>query len=102
MDTDPHQSYLVDFFNVNGGREHDYSLHGPPGTFVLTGGKWTPPAKGTLAGENVGLDEIYDDPVLGSKGYTGGYMGLPRIVASSISTTSAAARVRRVDGRLHA
>ena len=75
VDTGPHQSYLVDFFNVTGGHEHDYSLHGPPGTFVLAGGKWTAPAKGTLAGENVGLDEIYDDPVLGSKGYTGGYMG---------------------------
>ncbi len=75
VDTGPHQSYLVDFFDVAGGREHDYGLHGPPGTFVLTGGKWTPPAKGTLAGENVGLDEIYDDPVLGAKDYAGGYMG---------------------------
>jgi hypothetical protein len=73
VDTGPHQSYLVDFFNVTGGRQHDYSLHGPPGTFVLTGGRWTEQAKGTLAGENVGLDEIYDDPVLGSKGYTGGF-----------------------------
>ncbi len=74
VDTGPHQSYLVDFFDVSGGREHDYSLHGPPGTFVLAGGQWTAPAKGTLAGENVGLDEIYDDPVLGAKDYAGGYM----------------------------
>ncbi len=74
VDTGPHQSYLVDFFEVTGGREHDYSLHGPPGTFALTGGRWTAPAKGTLAGENVGLDEIYDDPVLGAPGYKGGFM----------------------------
>ena len=74
VETGPHQSYLVDFFNVTGGQEHDYSLHGPPGTFVLSGGQWTAPAKGTLAGENVGLDEIYDDPVLGAKDYAGGYM----------------------------
>lgn len=74
VDTGPHESYLVDFFNVTGGRQHDYSLHGPPGTFELAGGKWTRPAKGTLAGERVALGEIYDDPVLGAKGYTGGYM----------------------------
>lgn len=74
VDTGPHQSYLVDFFDVTGGREHDYSLHGPPGTFALHGGHWTAPAKGTLAGENVGLDEIYDDPVLGAPGYAGSYM----------------------------
>jgi len=74
VDVGPHQSYAVDFFDVTGGQEHDYSLHGPPGTFALTGGHWTPQLKGTLAGENVGLDEIYDDPVLGAPGYTGGYM----------------------------
>ena len=75
VDTGPHQSYVVDFFNVSGGHQHDYALHGPPGMCVLTGGKWSAPAKGTLAGENVGLDEIYDDPVLGAPGYAGSYMG---------------------------
>jgi len=74
VETGPHESYVVDFFNVTGGKQHDYSLHGPPGTFVLSGGTWTEPAKGTLAGANVALDAIYDDPVLGSPGYTGGYM----------------------------
>lgn len=73
VDVGPYQSYLVDFFNVRGGKEHVYSLHGPPGGFSLEGGKWTPPAKGTLAGENVALGQIYDDPVLGAPGYKGGY-----------------------------
>jgi hypothetical protein len=75
VDTGPHQSYVIDFFQVVGGSQHDYSLHGPPGTFALAGGRWTAPAKGTLAGEKVGLDEIYDDPVLGAPGYAGSYMG---------------------------
>lgn len=73
VDVSPQQSYLVDFFNVTGGHEHVYSLHGPPGSFALEGGKWTPPGKGTLAGENVPLGQIYDDPVLGAPGYKGGY-----------------------------
>lgn len=73
VDVSPQQSYLVDFFNVTGGHEHVYSLHGPPGGFALEGGQWTPPAKGTLAGENVPLGQIYDDPVLGAPGYKGGY-----------------------------
>jgi oligo-alginate lyase len=75
VDTGPHQSYFVDFFAVSGGRDHLYILHGPPGSFALEGGSWTPPAKGTLAGENVAPDQIYDDPVLGAPGYAGPYSG---------------------------
>ncbi|QYM77904.1 heparinase II/III-family protein [Horticoccus luteus] len=73
VDADATHSYLVDVFDVRGGRQHDYSLHGPPGTFALAGGSWTEPARGTLAGEDVAVGEIYDDPVLGAKGYKGGY-----------------------------
>ena len=62
VDAGPNQSYFVDIFTVNGGNEHDYSLHGPPGEFEMIGGKWSAPAKGTLAGENVALGEIYDEP----------------------------------------
>jgi hypothetical protein len=54
--------YAVDFFNVTGGRQHDYSLHGPPGKAVFADREWTAPAKGTLAGENVQLGELYDAP----------------------------------------
>jgi hypothetical protein len=74
VDAGPHGGYVVDFFDVVGGHQHDYSLHGPPGTFALRGGRWTEPAQGTLAGENVALAEIYDDPVLGAPGYAGSYM----------------------------
>lgn len=73
IDGDATHSYLVDVFDVSGGLQHDYSLHGPPGTFALTGGTWTEPARGTLAGEDVAVGQIYDDPVLGATGYAGGY-----------------------------
>lgn len=76
VDIDATRSYAVDFFEVHGGRQHDYSLHGPPGDFALTGeGRWSEPARGTLAGEQVALGEIYDDPLLGAKDYKGGFAG---------------------------
>ncbi|MFI5357123.1 MAG: heparinase II/III family protein, partial [Opitutales bacterium] len=73
IDTGVGRHYAVDVFEVAGGRQHDYSLHGPPGEFRLTG-DWTEPAPGTLAGPNVAVGEIYDDPVLGAKDYKGGYI----------------------------
>jgi hypothetical protein len=65
--------YAVDFFNVTGGRQHDYSLHGPPGKAVFADREWTAPAKGTLAGENVQLGELYDAPQIAAEGATKGY-----------------------------
>lgn len=65
--------YIVDFFNVSGGRQHDYSLHGPTGTATLADGAWTVPAAGTLAGENVQLGELYDDPAMAAAGEKVGY-----------------------------
>ena len=65
--------YVVDFFRVSGGRQHDYSLHGPAGTATLAEDGWTAPAKGTLAGENVALGEIYDDPRMAAEGEKTGY-----------------------------
>jgi hypothetical protein len=73
VDAGRNQSYFVDVFTVAGGHEHDYSLHGPPGDFQMIGGNWSKPAKGTLAGENVAVGEIYDDKRMGAKGYKGGY-----------------------------
>ena len=61
VDVDKDRSYFIDVFTVAGGRQHDYVLHGPPGEFQMIGGEWGEPAKGTLAGENVALGEIYDD-----------------------------------------
>ncbi len=66
-------SYLVDFFDVEGGRQHDYSLHGPPGEFQLSGGEWTAPATGTLAGETVPVGALYDAPALASPENKEGY-----------------------------
>ncbi len=68
------QSYAVDFFDVTGGHQHDYSLHGPPGTFTVPPGvKLTKPALGTLAGEKVAIGELYDDPVRGAKDFKGSF-----------------------------
>jgi hypothetical protein len=75
VDVDEDRSYFVDFFVVEGGNQHDYSLHGPPGEFEAIGGSWTEPATGTLAGETVKIGEIYDDPTLADPGYTGGFYG---------------------------
>jgi hypothetical protein len=76
IDADPARSYFVDFFEVKGGRQHDYSLHGPPGEFHLSGGgEWTEPAPGTLAGEHVAVGAFYDDPVRASPENKLGYMG---------------------------
>ncbi len=78
VDVDGENSYFVDFFTVEGGDQHDYSLHGPPGEFESIGGEWTEPASGTLAGATVEVGELYDDPMMGAEGYSGsfaGYMG---------------------------
>lgn len=73
IDVSPEQSYVVDFFNVTGGNQHDYILHGPPGSVSELTGTWGSTLPGTLAGENVALGEIYDDEKLGAKDYTGMY-----------------------------
>ena len=66
--------YVVDCFDVRGGREHDYSLHGPTGNFQALGGTWSAPAPGTLAGPKVALGALYDDPVRGAGGFKGSYL----------------------------
>ena len=66
-------SYYVDFFDVQGGKQHDYVFHGPPGAFQMQGGAWSAPAPGTLAGENIPIGVIYDDPKLGKLGYKDGF-----------------------------
>ena len=68
------QGYVVDFFDVAGGRQHDYSLHGPTGKFTALGGTWTAPAPGTLAGPTVAVGALYDDPVRGAKDFKGSYL----------------------------
>ena len=76
VDCGGEQSYFVDVFTVRGGTQHDYSLHGPPGKFETVGGEWSEPQRrGTLAGEDVEVGEVYDDRKLGTEGYKGGYSG---------------------------
>lgn len=73
VDVDKDQSYVVDFFQVSGGKQHDYSLHGPPGTVITINDQWDAPAPGTLAGKSVALEEIYDDEKLRNEGTKTGY-----------------------------
>lgn len=72
VDVDSTRSYVVDFFRVVGGRQHDYALHGPPG-IVLAEGKWGEKQPGTLAGSAVAFGAVYDDPKMGASGYQGSY-----------------------------
>lgn len=73
VDLDKDQSYVVDFFHVSGGKQHDYSLHGPPGTVITINDQWTAPAPGTLAGASVAPETIYDDEKLREEGMKTGY-----------------------------
>jgi hypothetical protein len=72
VDLDRANSYFVDIFTITGARQHDYSLHGPVGDFHISGGSWRRQT-GTLAGRDVSVDQIYDNPVMASKNYKGGY-----------------------------
>jgi hypothetical protein len=72
--TEKDRGYVVDFFDVTGGHQHDYSLHGPTGKFIPLGGTWSAPEPGTLAGPNVAIGELYDDPLRGSKTFKGSYL----------------------------
>ena len=69
------QAYFIDVFSVTGGKQHDYSLHGPPGTFEAIGGQWAAQPRGTLAGEDVEVGQIYDNPKMAAADYKGGYSG---------------------------
>ncbi len=73
IDADAEHSYFIDDFTILGGSQHDYILHGPPGTFTLIGGAFSPPQKGTLAGENIPLGQIYDNPKMSAPGYSDGF-----------------------------
>lgn len=73
VDADAERSYFVDVFAVRGGKDHLYSLHGPPGPFAALGGRWTPQSRGTLAGEAVEEGAIYDNPAMAAPGYAGGF-----------------------------
>lgn len=70
----PAEVYAVDVFRVEGGYQHDYSIHGPDGEFSVQGLELTPPrTEGTLAGPDVPFGYLYDAPQLERPGYTGAY-----------------------------
>ncbi|MCX6954541.1 MAG: heparinase II/III family protein [Verrucomicrobia bacterium] len=46
-------AYVVDLFHVQGGRDHVYSFHGPPGEVATTGVELVAQASGTYAGAKV-------------------------------------------------
>lgn len=70
----PAGAYGVDIFRVRGGRQHDYSLHGPEGEFTTGGLSLTEPQiEGTLAGKDVPYAFFYDDPRFAARGERQGY-----------------------------
>lgn len=76
VDTGADSAYLVDVFRVRGGKDHCLSLHGAEGEFTWTGSELPAPVtEGTLAGKDVPLGALYDDPVLGQPGYQGSFKG---------------------------
>jgi hypothetical protein len=73
IDVDSAQSYVVDFFRVAGGKQHDYSLHGSPGTVTVIDGEWGEKQPGTFAGADVNVGQVYDDEKMGVKDYADSY-----------------------------
>ncbi len=71
VDVSEQNSYVVDLFRVAGGRQHDYSLHGPDGEFEPSGLALSEPSPGTLAGPDVPYTSLYDDPELSRPGAQG-------------------------------
>ncbi|MFA6944470.1 MAG: heparinase II/III family protein [Pedobacter sp.] len=51
--TSENNSYVIDIFKVEGGQDHLYSFHGPPGDLSNSGLKLTVQKTGTYAGENI-------------------------------------------------
>ncbi len=76
VDTSDEHSYLVDVVRVRGGTNHCLSLHGAEGEFTWSGSVLPPPVtEGTLAGREVSLGALYDDPIQGRPEFRGPYKG---------------------------
>lgn len=75
IDTEDSQSYFVDFFHVEGGNRHDYSLHGPPGQIYSPGSTWSDTLTGSFAGNYIKTGTIYDNKNLQEQGDKIGYAG---------------------------
>lgn len=57
--------YVVDLFRVEGGKDHLFSVHGPPCDPAISGLKLTPQATGTYAGPNIAPETTPGDFPLG-------------------------------------
>lgn len=99
IDVAPGQSYLVDVFQVAGGQQHDYLLHGTQADLV-TDLALSPPREGTLAGPDVPYGQFYDDPKLKDakpgtvpySGYAGsGYQWLFNVQQAPLAKAAAVA-----------
>ncbi len=71
VDVSERDSYVVDIFRVAGGKQHDYSLHGPYGDLEVSGISLSEPMSGTLAGPDVPYTFLYDDLELSKPGAQG-------------------------------
>ena len=60
VDLDESESYLVDFFRVDGGDDHVLSFHAGEGKVTTGGIELIPQEEGTYAGEEIGFGEHYD------------------------------------------
>ena len=52
------QAYALDVFRIQGGSDHLYSLHGPPGPVSSTGLQLVPQGAGSYAGADVAYREM--------------------------------------------
>lgn len=62
IDISTTESYLVDFFRVDGGNDHVMSFHAGEGDVTTWGIDLTPQEKGTYAGETISFGTHYDGP----------------------------------------
>lgn len=72
VDLSPEHAYYVDIFRVDGGRQHDWLVHGTEAEFSSSLPLSEVHKEGTLAGPEVPYGIFYDDEKLKSSGY-----GLP-------------------------
>ncbi len=62
IDVSPTESYLIDFFRVNGGNDHIMSFHAGEGDVSIQGIDLTPQEEGTYAGKTISFGTHYDGP----------------------------------------
>lgn len=54
-------AYVIDLFQVDGGKDHVYSFHGPPGEITTSGLAFTAQKEGTYAGEHIAKGTGFKD-----------------------------------------